>query len=295
MNDYAHESATEGEFLREERAPRVSAAAIPAGTPAPTPERSSHHRLLASDAPHAPRLTVNLPAVGAYHFAPPRRDRSPLTPVLFTILAFALGALVSLWLFNRARAAAPRSRAHVAAPDTTSSAPHLAKPSAVDTSVSERSIVRVVEPRAADVKDLAGPDDKRPAPSKDVRPNNSARENIPAPPPTKPVAPRAISERTMTQAKVTPGGGCALSTSKSRLTLSGGGGAAEITVSLGSLTGPAPITASTNDWANIVVFAGARRAGVSMYRIVSVSQRPGTYGVTLRSPCGTKHIAVIVE
>jgi hypothetical protein len=109
-----------------------------------------------------------------------------------------------------------------------------------------------------------------------------------------PVAPRAIPERTTTQPKVTTGGGCALSTSKSRLTLRSGG-AGEIAVSLGRLTGPAPITASTSDWANIVVFTGARRAGVSMYRIVSVSQRPGTYGVTLRSPCGTKQIAVTVE
>jgi hypothetical protein len=98
----------------------------------------------------------------------------------------------------------------------------------------------------------------------------------------------------MPQAKVASGGGCALSTSKSRLTLRGGS-SAEVAVSLGSLTGPAPITAATNDWANVVVFAGAQRGGVSTYRIVSVSQRPGTYGVTLRSPCGTKHIAVIVE
>jgi hypothetical protein len=94
--------------------------------------------------------------------------------------------------------------------------------------------------------------------------------------------------------QVASSGSCALSTSKSKLTLRGGS-AAEVAVSLGSLTGPPLITASTSDWANIVVFTGARRGGVSTYRIISVSQRPGTYSVTLRSPCGTKHIAVIVE
>jgi hypothetical protein len=235
---------------------------------------------------HPARIAGQRPVLpGAAITSQTRRNRRPLFVALFTILAFTLGGVASLWLFNRARAAAPLSLApHQTATEATPP-PAQATPETGD--IVSKGAKTVVHP-------AAGPEVRQP-----THPNDSDKKVSVATSERTQVA-QQIAQQTSPIAN-TPekrnvsGGRCTLALSKSQLTLHGNGGSAEVAVSLGNPTGPPTITATTGDWANVVVFPGARRGGVSFYRIVSVSQRPGTYGVTFSSPCGTKRVAVIVE
>lgn len=245
-----------------------------------------------------------------HHPDQPRRNRTPLTLACITILAFALGAVVSIWLFNRAIPAAPLPLlSHQAAAAAPSTASPRAEPATAAAGVTGQPAAPAATLQAAEAGHPPGVGDKRAAPAErralagaSASAGDKAAhthspvssESAPVPAQTQ-TARRASAGQPAPAARAAGGRGCMLSTSKSKLTLRGKGSAAEIAISLGGPTGPAAVTATTGDWANIVVFPGARRGGVSTYRIVSVGQRPGTYGVTFSSPCGTKRIAVTVE
>jgi hypothetical protein len=86
-------------------------------------------------------------------------------------------------------------------------------------------------------------------------------------------------------------------TSTGKLTLQNGEDSGEVAVGLqNGPAGPVPVTAATGDWADIAILAGSPdNDGVSLYRIVSVSKRAGTYNVTFNSPCGAQRVVVKVE
>ena len=58
------------------------------------------------------------------------------------------------------------------------------------------------------------------------------------------------------------------------------------------------VTATTGDWSDIAVFGaspGTGSNGISVYRVVSVSGRVGSYRLRFNSPCGARHVMVKVE
>ena len=87
---------------------------------------------------------------------------------------------------------------------------------------------------------------------------------------------------------------CVLSVSESSLSIPASGGSGTITV---SVNGPARVTATTNNWPDIAVFAGSRgvEGGPVRYTVVSVSKRAGTFAVNFKSPCGMKTVPVTVK
>jgi len=57
------------------------------------------------------------------------------------------------------------------------------------------------------------------------------------------------------------------------------------------------VTATTGDWSDIAVFGtplDAGSNGISVYRVVSVSGRVGSYRLRFNSPCGAQHVLVKV-
>ena len=235
---------------------------------------------------HPARIAGHQPALpGAAITGQSRRNRRPLIVALFTILAFTLGGVASLWLYNRARAAAPLPPAPRQTMTETTNPAAQATPETGG--ILDKGAHNVGRP-------AVGPEVRQP-----VQPKGSDKRTSVATPVRTQVA-QQVAQQT-SPVTITPekknvsSGRCALALSKSQLTLRSNGGSAEVAVSLDNATRPPAITATTTDWANVVVFPGARRGGVSVFRIVSASQRPGTYGVTFTSPCGTKRVAVTVE
>lgn len=238
--------------------------------------------------------------------APRRYRRTALKLAGIISLSFLLGALVSVWLFNRAGHTLLLARPAAAAANTTVNFAATNVPAT--TSVNDQPVTQSAPAQAFTPSQPLSVAAKRSAPTErrtlaapaTVPNDKAAHTHSPvspalASPSTPPqTAHRADAAQPISAARDNGGRGCMLSTSKSKLTLHGKNAATDIAVSLGNLTAPA-VNATTGDWAHIVVFPGARRAGVSTYRIVSVGQRPGTYSVTFTSPCGAKRIAVTVE
>jgi hypothetical protein len=308
VTNYTNESVAEGARLSHEREHHGDANAISLAAAVLAPEPTPQRIQLADSPLTLPKLDGEQRASADARSAM-QSSRPALTPVLLLIPAFALGAVVSLWLFHRISPARVLPlRAHQAAPDTTSAASHLAQPSTSDAGVTKETFTPAVELKAGAARYTDDSDGAQPASEKTARApadmskaaavhaarsNDAANKGGDADPP--PRADRqAITTQPTPQAAKAAGGRCTLALSKSKLTLRSKG-AAEVAVSLGDLIGQNAITASTGDWANIVVFPGARRGGVALYRIVSVSQRPGTYGVNFSAPCGTRRVAVTVE
>ena len=93
------------------------------------------------------------------------------------------------------------------------------------------------------------------------------------------------------------GGGCTIMASKDTMLLKRNGRPGLIGVVHAGVTADA-ITTTTGDWSDIAVFGtspGAGSNGISMYRVVSVSGRAGSYRFRFNSPCGARHVLVKVE
>lgn len=314
MDEYTSDPATETEFLWAAPA-HVNAARAPSAAgahDASATQPASPFTSLVGRSPVAPPRAGYTRAKGVEHIGHAPRSRTLLI-VLFPILAFTLGGLVSLRLFNRSVAAShlplDAQRAAVAEPNL---ATQLSASPPTDAGVIESEslatntarLKTTVLGRPTDVeaeRRSTGAQARTRGAAIGAAGGRAARQSsaIKSESLSPAVRAQAVRQFNTSQSAMETsnpaGGACALSTSRSRLTLHSHGGAAEVAVSLGKPNGPAAVTASTNDWANVVVFAGARRGGVSLYRIVSVSQRPGTYSVTFSSPCGAKRIAVSVE
>ena len=92
------------------------------------------------------------------------------------------------------------------------------------------------------------------------------------------------------------GGRCTIMTSKGTVLLKRNGRPGLITVVYVGVTADA-IKATTGDWSDIAVFGtplDAGSNGISVYRIVSVSGRAGSYGLRFNSPCGAQQVLVKV-
>jgi hypothetical protein len=81
----------------------------------------------------------------------------------------------------------------------------------------------------------------------------------------------------------------------SMLLTSGGSGA--VTASLAGHGTSNDISASTNDWADIILLREPQdpAANTARYTIMAISKKTGTYTVTFKSPCGEKVVAVTVK
>ena len=93
------------------------------------------------------------------------------------------------------------------------------------------------------------------------------------------------------------GGRCTIMTSKDTMLLNRNGRAGLIAVVHVGVTADA-VTTTTGDWSDIAVFGtspGAGSNGISVYRVVSVSGRVGSYRFRFNSPCGARHVLVKVE
>ncbi len=121
----------------------------------------------------------------------------------------------------------------------------------------------------------------------------------PTPTETKPAEPETVrpsATRVRTRRVLNPS--CALTLSVDALTLTGDGGARAITASVAGPGGTtADITASTNNWADIIILREPQdpAPNVALYTITSVSKQAGTFVITFKSPCGTKEVPVTVK
>ena len=89
---------------------------------------------------------------------------------------------------------------------------------------------------------------------------------------------------------------CALALSVDALMLPSGGTGA-VTASLEGHGTSNDISASTNDWADIILLREPQdpAANAARYTITSISKKAGTYTVTFKSPCGAKEVAVTIK
>lgn len=88
---------------------------------------------------------------------------------------------------------------------------------------------------------------------------------------------------------------CGLSVSRETVEVGRDGGAGSVTATLGNAAGGG-LSASTPDWADIVVFSEPQGAdGRVRYSVKSVSKKTGTYRLQLKSRCGSKSVAVHVR
>jgi tetratricopeptide (TPR) repeat protein len=91
-------------------------------------------------------------------------------------------------------------------------------------------------------------------------------------------------------------GECALAVESEAVSLKAGASASFL-VSLEGGGDPSKITATTPNWSDILVLrepAGAD-AGAIKFTVTSISKGAGDYGVTIKSPCGSKKIMVTVK
>ncbi|MFN2480621.1 MAG: hypothetical protein ABR554_03940 [Pyrinomonadaceae bacterium] len=90
-------------------------------------------------------------------------------------------------------------------------------------------------------------------------------------------------------------GECALALSSEEVSLAVGGQASFV-ATLDGGADPAKIAATTGDWSDIIVLrepAGAD--GAAKFTVTSISKSAGSFAVTLKSPCGTKKVSVVVK
>ncbi|HEV2864263.1 MAG TPA: hypothetical protein VGX48_24915 [Pyrinomonadaceae bacterium] len=198
------------------------------------------------------------------------------------LISLALGGVIGLWITSwrpsSASAVAPPAEPSKEAPAATASAPPA-----------EESPAAHAEPTAAEPSGDAAvrKRDERPEPSA-VREDN---------PPSRKGQGRADAEEAAPKSSARPSGRllpCTLAAIPGALTIRGGG-AAVVTLRLDETAGPARVGASTPHWADIAVFAEQPAGGGrARYTVRSVSRRPGLYGVTFRTACGSRTVAVTV-
>ncbi len=114
--------------------------------------------------------------------------------------------------------------------------------------------------------------------------------------PAEPEAAQPAAARVRTRHVISPS--CALTLSVDSILLTSNGGASALTASVeGSGAAAADITASTNNWADIIILREPQdpAANAARYTISSISKQTGTFVVTFKSPCGTKAVAVTVK
>ncbi len=249
----------------------------------------------------------------SYHIERPRRNRTPLTLALSTIVAFALGAVVSIWLFNKSIpvAAGPRLSHQITAA-ATNIAPHLPVSLTSDDGGSERTAVHTARLKAAEAGHVAGAGDKRAAPAERRTSASVSAGGTPAhthssirseaPTQTQP-ARLAGTAQPAPESKHGAGGSCTLATSKSKLTLRGKGNAAEIAVSLGARPGlppstPQPATGPTSSSSPAHDAAACQPIGSSRWvngpvPTTSLSARPAAQNASPSPSSSTFHFTSI--
>jgi len=315
--DSATDLSAEDALLREEAGPQVDGITSAAATRGTTValEQPPFHSSLTNSLGRVERADARTAA--ALRRAPRSGPPSARSRLLFAyaipaVIVLVLVAAASSWLAAKRTlpipAPLPSQQAVTHAPDTASPLQAQDTPDAVAVGGPEALLT-------ADLSEEAGrpPDVRRESHLPEetragkgpatVEGENSAQTKAPVkrepstPTPSQ-VGPDVVAGPSTPEEKDTGDDGCTISTSKGALTLRGNGGSAEIAVSLDRATASAAVTATTDDWSNIVVFAahpGTRGAGLTTYRITSVSQRVGTYAVIFNSPCGAKRVAVTVD
>ncbi len=119
-----------------------------------------------------------------------------------------------------------------------------------------------------------------------------------APGETKPAETEATPPPAAARARRAITSACALALSVDSLLLTSNGGTSALTASLeGPGATAADITASTINWAAIIILREPQdpAPNAARYTISSVSKQSGTFVVTFKSPCGTKEVAVTVK
>jgi tetratricopeptide (TPR) repeat protein len=90
-------------------------------------------------------------------------------------------------------------------------------------------------------------------------------------------------------------GECALALSSEEVSLAVGGQASFVATLEGGADA-AKIAATTADWSDIIVLREPATAdGSAKFTITSISKSAGAFAVTLKSPCGTKKVSVLVK
>jgi len=79
--------------------------------------------------------------------------------------------------------------------------------------------------------------------------------------------------------------------------LTSNGGSSAVVANLEGQGGSADITATTADWAAIIVLREPQDPAPNAvrYTVTSISKKTGTFVVTFKSPCGTKEVMVTVK
>jgi len=79
--------------------------------------------------------------------------------------------------------------------------------------------------------------------------------------------------------------------------LTSNGGSSAVVASLAGQGSSADITATTADWADIIVLREPQdpAPNAARYTVTSISKKTGNFVVTFKSSCGTKEVTVTVK
>jgi hypothetical protein len=230
---------------------------------------------------------------GAAAWKPPAFETARLAGAV--AVAVALGAACGLWIqarFARAAFTAPPARSEVSPAGSAAPEEAATHVPAAGSATGERSLTpaetdeTVSPPVSGDStadeavrENLMGEGDKR-APMGESAPEKTE------------VTPRSKAAAAGRGRGIK--GPCALYTSVAALGLPAGGAASLV---LGVSDRPGAVSVTTPNWSDIAVFSEGRAGGAKgwvRYTVRSVSKRPGTYAVHVKSPCGSETIPVTV-
>ncbi|HWS90440.1 MAG TPA: hypothetical protein VN282_25950 [Pyrinomonadaceae bacterium] len=223
-------------------------------------------------------------AHAAVAVAPAARARSENTTLVFAVaVAVALGVACGIWVNSLLASSAAAARAARTRP--ASEAP----PPADESKALQPSVEAADAPAAFEGPAAVVVEGRVLQPAATPPPTPAAREASPRPAP-----PREARESAASGGAVRRERPCALYASASSLTMRGGGAAFLV---VGG-PGQSPVTVSTPNWADVVVFSegpAAGRQGWMRYTVKSVSKRPGLYTVRFATSCGSQTIHVTVK